>query len=145
MFKSGVTFGWSIWIIPDNYEWFREKYRIEHIPHITIQSRIINPLSSHIGKTYKFQFERGFHLLPVWNPKDKGFRSWAWYCKVNGLDIPHAHMSIQYFDELDKGYDRRGRNIYPPKGEFTGTAHLVDTRSHIPSEWKIVKNLNEHL
>ena len=142
-FSDNINFGISIWIIPDTYRWFQGSYGIQHIPHITICSKIRHPLNEHIGKSFKFRFEKGFHLFPPTTDNNKTFRAWGWYCKVYELNIQQAHMSTHYFDctfnNLAIGH------LEPPEGVFKGQAYLVDTRSSNPQEWKIINELNPEL
>lgn len=142
MFSGGASFGISVWIIPEDFTRWQDSYDIEHIPHITIESRIKSPLNEHIGKTFTFSFEDGFHLFPQTDKRDKSFRAWGWYCNIKEIDIPLAHMSTHYYDEMDTYKNIPTTPLYPPQGEFKGVAFLVDTRSTNPYSWKIIESFD---
>jgi hypothetical protein len=142
VFNSGVSFGISVWIIPEFPDIFKAKYGIQHIPHITVESRISQPLNNFLGRTFTFEFEDGFYLFPQSDKRNRGFRAWGWYCNIKEINIPQAHMSTHYYDELDEYKNIPTRTLIPPKGEFKGIGYLVDTRSNNPYDWKIIDSFD---
>tara|TARA_B100000927_G_C16193785_1_gene360602 strand:- start:104 stop:565 length:462 start_codon:yes stop_codon:yes gene_type:complete len=142
-FSESISFGISVWIIPERWKQFQSSYGIQHIPHITIASKLVHPLNEYVGKSYKFTFNPGWHQFPSTMDNNKTFRACGWYCNVQGINIQDAHMSVQYYDSLLSPMNPLPEA--PPDGQWTGTTHLVDTRSNDPLEWNIIERLDSKL
>lgn len=144
-------YGYSIWIVPYLYKDFMEKYKMTHIPHITIATNYetIDDIEDEYKKlisldlTASFNFSSNVHKFPRMYSHDILY-GYGFYCNSyieNSILAKHLkhkshnpHMTLNY----SKSDDVVIENHHSPEGIFHGSIHIVDTTSENPSKWFLI-------
>lgn len=122
-------YGYSLWIVPHNWKEIKDAYKMEHIPHVTVETNLTEPPRDVAPSRHEIRFEKPYALFPKMYENDP-FTAYGFYCKVSGIKIKHyAHMSTHY---------NKFVTIFPEPPEDTwGTLVAADTRSEDCSKWVI--------
>lgn len=142
---SHSGYGYSVWYVPENYKELQERYGIQHIPHITLETNLILRDAFHIYRnaainveiTYMPQmikFAQCYEHDPL-----QGF-GWNVYVPVMKNRKPNwkPHMSVKYF-KRGENYSRVDWECKAPLDKVKCFIVIADTRSIEPSEWSIDK------
>lgn len=123
-------YGFSTWIVPDNWKSIQVRYSMKHIPHITVRTNLTEPSTDNVGKRLHIKFVKGCFTFPKQYEVDP-LDAYGFYCTVKHIEIDHIpHMSLFYNEPL--------RVYEPPMETLQGTIHIADTRSLDPSKWKLI-------
>ena len=128
-------YGYSIWIVPDNYDAIKREYKMNHIPHITIATNYeTSGDARRASLKYKpiatFTFLPGYHHFPNMYEQDI-LEACGFYCVIHDIVTRHRpHMSIYYDNVI--------HDLNPPAGTLSGSIHIADTTSLKESQWHIM-------
>ena len=96
-------YGYSLWLVPHNWEIIKRVYSMTHIPHITVCTNMerVDPvvLSSSSFKVYNFSYLKRFPKMYSTDP----LNATGFYCAIEGICTNHPpHMSVSYsLDNLE--------------------------------------------
>lgn len=123
-------YGFSTWIVPDTWNSIKSKYKMKHIPHITVRTNLEKPCAKGVGEKVRIKFISGCFIFPKQYKVDP-LDAYGFYCLVKNVDFEHIpHMSL-FYNEPFAVYD-------PPSEELEGTIYMSDTRSMDPSKWTLI-------
>lgn len=123
-------YGYSIWLIPDDYEYIKKTYKMKHIPHITFSTNHREPQKVLDNKSYLIKLKGKFLNFPKMYAIDP-LNACGFYCDTDMKTTHDPHMSIFYdfVDDID---------LEPLNKIFSGKLYSVDTTSNNPSNWHII-------
>lgn len=143
-FHSSSGYGYSVWFVPNNYKEIQDKYKISHIPHITLETNLSLKDAYHIYhnacQTISVKVKPEFVKFPSFYHHDPMI-SYGWY-----VDIQHMtkrklnwtpHMTATYVPRTSKTNDANIITCQPPTEPLECFATIADTRSGLPEEWSI--------
>ena len=134
-------YGYSLWLVPLNYEHIRQLYGTIHIPHVTmftnLKSTEMSSMISHDEFILRnFSNVVSFPSMYTHDPlSGNGF-----YCdvydKYNKLvELDHkAHMTLFYNTKLSTTQ----WSFTPPSENIVCKLHMADTRSINPAKWTLL-------
>ena len=132
-----MGYGWSIWYVPNNYREFKNKYDMNHIPHITAVTNLIErPMQESVSEwpsTLDYlTFTGELYKMPHIYDNDPLFGS-AWNCEtIPKLDVKHTlHLTHKYYTDKEYKLDK----ISKPITIFGLKRVIADTRDDDPSKW----------
>jgi len=135
-----MGYKYSIWLIPNNWEYIKQNYKTEHIPHITIKTLMtakevfqeVKKFKKHYMISYEenvYDFnEISYHKD---EDKDKELPACGFFCKIKNLKLEHEpHMTLYYH------YHNLVLHMKPPVS-CLGKVYVVNTISDDPKKWQI--------
>jgi hypothetical protein len=136
-----MSYQFSIWYVPANYQEFIKEYNLKHIPHVTYKTNIetleeCKQLIKELPLEIFIEFKNVIKF-PQMYETDNLF-SYGWLNTVDGIQLEHEpHTTIEYFDEYKKLHNHKIQEIInPPKTKCF--LSISDTRSMDPSKWCIL-------
>ena len=124
-------YGYSLWLVPVNWKEIKEKYAMNHIPHITVCTNM-EKIDSKI-LTDEIFIVKDFSNLKTF-PKmyqNDPLNASGFYCKINGLRTAHTpHMTIAY------NYNYSITHTSPDS--LSCLLFFADTRSLNCEEWVLL-------
>jgi hypothetical protein len=126
-----VGYGYSLWLVPQNWRDIKRIYSMKHIPHITVCTNMdrTDPVILSISsfKVHTFSYLKKFPKMYKNDPLDAS----GFYCKIEGICTNHTpHMSVSYsHDDLE--------NLAPPDS-LECQLHFANTQSDKPHEWYLL-------
>ena len=124
-------YGYSLWLVPVNWKEIKEKYAMNHIPHITvctnmekIDSKI---LTDEIFIVNNFSNLKKFPKMYQNDPLNAS----GFYCKIHGLRTTHTpHMTL--------AYDHNYNITHSPPDSFSCLLFFADTRTLDYTKWELL-------
>lgn len=123
-------YGYSIWLIPDEYEYIKITYKMKHIPHITFSTNHKEPQKILNNNSFSIKLKGNFTNFPKMYENDP-LNACGFYCETNMKTNHQPHMSI-YYEHTDN-FD-----LEPLNKTFSGKLYSVDTTNNNPSNWHII-------
>lgn len=125
-----LGYGYSVWVIPDNYEIIKKKYKMKHIPHVTISTNHVVPPTLKDIRPIKIKLHDEFVNFPKMYENDP-LKASGFYCEIDYPTKHRPHMTV-YYEHLENC------KIEPPKEKLEGIMYVVDTTSCDATKWKII-------
>ena len=131
-----MGYKYSIWLIPNNWEYIKSYYKTEHIPHITIKTLLsqkevfkeIDMLKSHYMIKYQ-DYVYDFDEIKYKDNKNDEIEACGFFCKIDDLELEHkAHMTLYYH------YHNIVLKMKAPT-DTLGKVCMVNTVSDDPKKW----------
>jgi hypothetical protein len=121
-------YGYSIWLIPNNWKEVKLSYNMNHIPHITVANNLQFIDSVVLNKNdYTVENFSNVQQFPQMYLNDPLSAS-GFYCEIKGISTIHKpHLSLVYNKYITE--------IYAPPEKLMCKLYVADTRSINPSEW----------
>ena len=121
-----TSYGYSVWLVPTNYDVIKSKYKMTHIPHVTISTnhQYIPEISD--DNTYDINLKYGYEVFPKMYKSDD-IDGGGFYCEIPIKTNHEPHMTI-YYDSISRDLPIINETI-------EAKIHVVDTRSCDPSKW----------
>lgn len=124
-------YGFSLWIVPDNWKYIKRVYNMTHMPHITVKTNITEVPNVGHHTRYYIKFKRPHYKIDNCY-EHVPLPTYGFYCSVTKLKLQHyAHLSTHYSD----GHVPLP-STHPPDG--WGTLIVADTCDTDPSKWKLL-------
>jgi hypothetical protein len=132
-------YGYSIWLIPENWKQFRKEFTLDFIPHITVATNLSFVSSQILNKDKFFKvnnFSNG-QIFPKMYKNDP-LNGFGYNCTIEGLYTQHQpHLTLYYSPNEIKYLDTFSKLKSPPT-QLICRLFIADTRSINPSEWKVI-------
>ena len=128
-------YGYSIWLVPDNWKEIKKEFNMDFIPHITIATNLpYLPYGILNDRTYKVnKFSKG-QVFPKMYSVDP-LNAFGYYCEIDGLYLDHQpHMTLFYAPNAINFLDTFSIIKQPPK-EFYGKLKIANTNFDNPTQW----------
>lgn len=121
-----TSYGYSVWLVPANYDEIKRKYKMRHIPHVTISTnyQYIPKISD--DNTYDIKLKHGYEVFPKMY-KSNDIDGGGFYCEIPICTKHEPHMTIYY--------DAIFRDLPIINEIIEAKIHIADTRSCDPSKW----------
>jgi len=130
-------YGYSIWLVPDNWKEIRKEFNMDFIPHVTIATNLpYLPYGILNEKTYKVKnFSKG-EIMPRMYDVDP-LNAFGYYCDIVGLYLSHKpHMTLFYAPNGINYLDTFS-TIKQPPSEFYGKLRIANTNFDNPIQWDV--------
>ena len=128
-------YGYSIWAVPHNHAEIRSKYKMKHIPHVTLKNNLEKEERTYMNLQCRIECCKQFVWFPPMYKNEHSLKSSGFYCNIYGtpFKMEHTpHMTVWY--NYEGPWD-----VFDDCPESSmATIYSVDTRSSNPEEWKIL-------
>ena len=132
-------YGYSIWLVPDNWRHIKKEFSMDFIPHITIATNLPYLPYGILDnkKSYKVKnFENGTVFPKMY--KVDPLNAYGYYCEIEEMYLNHKpHMTLFYAPNPITYLDTFSIVKAPPK-EMNCTLAIADTNSTNPSQWGFI-------
>jgi hypothetical protein len=131
-------YGYSVWLVPNNWKYIQREFSIDFIPHITIATNLkfMSPriLTNKIFKVYNFSKGTVFPRLYNKDP----LHAFGYNCVIEDLFTTHKpHMSLFYSPNEITYIDTFSKLKQPPT-TLDCKLYFADTNSLNPCEWNVI-------
>ena len=125
-------YGYSIWLVPLNWQDIKRVYMMSHIPHITVHTGLdwvdSSILSENTFTVYNFSRVHKFPKMYTQDPLSAS----GFYCSVKDLKMLHSpHMTLKY------SHENINFDIAPPETLMCKLC-VADTQSLDCSQWRLL-------
>lgn len=130
-------YGYSLWLVPDEWRKLKLRYGMRHIPHVTVKTNMSEVPNVVWGRYRVGGFSRAGHF-PSQYAHDPLTAAGFW-CK--SLDVPvrhRAHLTVAYGADGERPVIPLSAHVRPLTGELWCTLRAADTRSLDPSQWRLL-------
>ena len=130
-------YGYSIWLVPDNWKEIKKEFNMEFIPHVTLATNLpYLPYGILNEKTYKVtNFSKGEIIPKMYNVDP--LNAFGYYCDIVGLYPSHKpHMTLFYAPNAINYLDTYSTIKQPPT-EFYGKLRIANTNFDNPIQWDV--------
>jgi hypothetical protein len=137
-----MSYEFSVWYVPYNYQDFMDKYNIIHIPHVTYTTNLktieeCHAIVDNIPKEININFANDAVIFSRMYKNDP-LHSYGWWIDVDDLKFHHRpHMTIEYFNDSNKLHNHKLGTYTKPERTKCFLA-ISDTNSMDPSDWTIL-------
>ncbi len=138
-----MSYGYSIWYIPENYEWIQKTYNMNHIPHFTIQTNLkdmeeATEIYNKLNDNETMTIQKDCQIFESMYENDP-LQGIGWYIKTN-INMRHkAHLTIKYYANVSEINDKDFIEWKDEQKEQVCFKAIVDTLSIHPERWKILR------
>jgi len=140
-----MGYNWSIWYIPIEYEEFKTRYGMFHIPHTTA----ITNLKEKPSKEDLEKWSETLDYIDIVSDLEKMEQSYdndplfgcGWSCKsIPKLDIDHQlHLTYKYYSHNEYNIEHTRNYVNIPSRIYNWKRVIADTRDDNPENWKIIE------
>lgn len=149
--NAPLSYGYSVWYVPDNYRELQERYNIQHIPHVTLKTKMSFDDASNlyhsqikIADTINIEYYNKFITFPAYDKNDHlQYRGW----KVNIVGMNdkfksvnsnwNPHMTVEYtVINNNKKSQSCHMEVDPPHGKSPCFLVIADTNDVLPCNWR---------
>ena len=126
-----LGYGWSIWYVPDDWKKIMTKYGMTHIPHLTIQTNILEKPTTFGASFYLKSIRFNSPVIEFESQYDNDpLSAKGWLCEIpTWWNYPHKpHVTWKY------NADDRCPRDNPIQFDDLKLV-IADTRSFDPSTW----------
>lgn len=138
-------YGYSVWYVPKNYKELQDAYKIQHIPHITLETNLCLRDAYHIyhnaSPDIVIKLQDKFVKFPSFYENDPMI-SYGWFVNIVRMTrrklnwVPH--MTLRYLQKTTNNYNDKSilsEGLCPPSNEIKCKVMIADTRSNQPIDW----------